>query len=411
MKTKLLTIIFLCLSNIAFAQDSLRITTEVDTFTPPQYVSDYDAFFLKQQPMKTLWKLAANSVIRDYGFLSSEIVIAPEFRIAQGISLNMGFATKTNTVFGELPKTKSTYNFPMQLYLEPRFYLHKKKEIAQGESADNLIGVYTGIRTGVNVGPAIKGETYFGEAVVGSQQLFYLKTMRGLYKNFVDLSVGLGASYNTVEKWKPSFHFQVLYGGLFENLMNSRKNEKIPAICDVFQCFIEEKRLFKIDLMNLMTIADADNLDGGLDIAYEEKIKKSAFSVNVGTNVRGYKFLKGRSKVEGFTIKSYVEPRWYYRMKKEIAKGNSANNLSGFYGALQMGFQHNAYRATVLREVQKTDYFYTHLIWGQQQRILKYLFFEGKFGLGFKSKKTIAYQPFGNSHVSMLFEIKIGLAF
>jgi hypothetical protein len=323
----------------------------------------------------------------------------------------MAFATKSNTVLGEQPKTKSTYNVPIQLYLEPRFYLYKKKEMAQGESADNLIGVYTGIRTGVNVAPAIKGETYFGEAVVGSQQLFYLKTMRGLYKNFVDFSVGLGAAYNMVEKWKPSFHFQVLYGGLFENLINPRKNEKIPAICDVFQCFVEEKRLFKIDLMNLMTIADADNLDGGLDIEYEEKIKKSVFSVNVGANVRGYKFFKGRSKVEGLTLKTYVEPRWYYRMKKDIADGSSANNLSGFYGALQLGFQHNAYRAGVLRDAQKTDYFYTHLVWGQQLRILKYLFFEGKAGLGVKSKKTISYQPFGNSHASMLAEVKIGLAF
>jgi hypothetical protein len=411
MKSKLLIISFLGLSKMLLAQDSLRVTTVVDTFTPPQYVSNYDAFFLKQQPMKTMWKLASNAFIRDYGFYSSEITIAPEFRLAQGISLNMAFAFKTNTVFGEQPKPKSTYNVPIQLYLEPRFYLYKKKEMAQGESADNLIGVYTGIRTGVNVGPAIKGETYFGEAVVGSQQLFYLKTMRGLYKNFVDFSVGLGAAYNTVEKWKPSFHFQVLYGGLFENLINPRKNEKIPAICDVFQCFVEEKRLFKIDLMNLMTIADADNLDGGLDIEYEEKIKKSVFSVTVGANVRGYKFLKGRSKVEGLTLKTYVEPRWYYRMKKDIADGSSANNLSGFFGALQFGFQHNAYRATTLSDVQKTDYFYTHLIWGQQQRLLKFLFFEGKFGLGWKSPKTIAYQLLGNSHASLLAEVKIGLAF
>jgi hypothetical protein len=182
MKSKLLIISFLGVSKILLAQDSLGITTEVDTFTPPQYVSHYDAFFLKQQPMKTMWKVASNGFIRDYGFISGETTIASEFRIAQAVSLNMAFATKTNTVFGEQPKPKSTYNFPMQLYLEPRFYLHKKREMTQGESADNLIGVYTGIRTGVNVGPTIKGETYFGEAVVGSQQLFYLKTMRGCIK-------------------------------------------------------------------------------------------------------------------------------------------------------------------------------------------------------------------------------------
>jgi hypothetical protein len=43
MKRNLLIISFLCLTKIFYAQDSMHITTEVDTFIPPQYLSHFTA--------------------------------------------------------------------------------------------------------------------------------------------------------------------------------------------------------------------------------------------------------------------------------------------------------------------------------------------------------------------------------
>jgi hypothetical protein len=418
MKYLILIINTLCLVNQGFSQDSVSVKSEMDTFKTPQYKSDYDAFFLKQQPQKFMFKMTSNTVIRDNGFTGISLTLSPEFRLAQGVSLNLGVATQSFLIYGLRYEDKSSFNFPIQLFLEPRYYFNKRKEIAKKESADNLIGAYSGLKTGIIVSPTIKGTSYFGEVVLGLQQLFYLKTNRGLYKDMVDLSVGLGALYNTDSKWKPSYHFQVQLGGFLENITKPRlKNNDLPALCDVYQCFVEEKRMLRIDLMNLLNLYGSDNLDGGLDINYEEKIGKSAFSVNFGLNGTGYNFKSNttnNSSVKGYSARLYIESRWYFKMKKEIANGSTASNLSGVYGGLQMGYQINEkdiYEANKLSVLNKSDYFFMNSVFGQQQRILKHLFIETKGGLGLKSKKNITYLPFGNSHFNLLAEIKVGMAF
>jgi hypothetical protein len=416
MKYLILIITLFSLNTIVFSQDSIKIRTEIDTFNTPQYESDYDAFFLKQEPQKFMCKLATSSILRDYGFLSSGFGIIPEFRLAKGVSLNVAFVSQTYYIKDEKIERNSTFNIPIQLYLEPRYYFNKRKEIAQKQSADNLIGNYLGIRTGVSVGPSIKS-TYFAEAVLGSQQLFFLKTYRGLYKDYIDFNLGLGASYNVEQKWKPSYHFQVQLGGFFENFGNLKGNNAIPAMCDVFQCHIQEKRMFRVDLMNLINITNTNNLDGGIDINYEEKIGASTFSVNTGLAGRGYNFklnAVNNIKIKGYSFKAYLEPRWYFKMKKEIANGTSANNLSGEYLALQLGYQNNEknnYENSFLKTIDKSDYFYSYLIFGQQQRILKHFYIEMKGGLGVKSKKNSKNQDFQNSYFTLFSEIKIGLAF
>ena len=48
MKSKVLTIIFLCFTQLAFSQDPLRVETVVDsTFSPPQYFAVYDDVFFE----------------------------------------------------------------------------------------------------------------------------------------------------------------------------------------------------------------------------------------------------------------------------------------------------------------------------------------------------------------------------
>jgi hypothetical protein len=422
MKYLICILIFLGFTTSLFSQDSIKIRTEIDTFSTPQYKSDYDAFFLKQEPKKFMFKVTSSSVLRDYGFLSSGFGFIPEFRLAPGVSLNLAFFSQIYFIRGARIEKENSFNIPIQLYLEPRYYFNKRKEIAKKESADNLIGAYTGLRTGVVAGPNVKGETYFAEAVLGSQNLFFLKTNRGLYKDFVDFNVGLGAAYNTTTKWAPSYHLQVQLGGFFENLGTRNKNNAIPAVCDVFQCFVQEKRMFRVDLMNLLSIQDANNFDGGVDVNYEEKIAQSVFSVTAGLAGRGYNFKinsKNNAQIKGYSYKAYVEPRWYFKMKKEMANGTSANNLSGEYFALQLGYQNNErnnYENSALKTINKNDYFYSYLVFGQQQRILKHFYIETKFGLGVKSKKNLDALILNNgknggTYVGGFLEIKLGLAF
>ncbi len=415
MKYLILIITLFCLNTRVFSQDSIKIRTEIDTFSTPQYQSDYDAFFLKQQPMKMMFKLiTSNAFIRDYGFEKQDFSFIPEFRLAKGISLNIGISYQSYYFKKEETERYNHSNSFAQVYLEPRFYFNKKQEIAQKLSADNLIGAYAGIRTGVLFSSDIK-QTYFGEAVLGLQQLFFTKNNNDFFKNVVDLNCGLGVA-KAAEKWQPSFHLQALFGGLFENYAHTDKSTR-PLLCNVFQCFVEEKQLFKIDLMNLISIVNSNNLNIGLDVNYEQKISNSAFSINTGLNGVLYNFQINsinNKHLKGFTFKGYLEPRWYFNLKEEIANGTSANNLSGQYFALQLGYQNtkkNNFENTALKSVDAADYFYSYLIWGQQQRILKHFFLEGKGGFGAKSKQISDTPLFKNSYFGLLIELKLGLAF
>jgi hypothetical protein len=422
MKYLILTITLFCINTALFSQDSIKIRTEIDTFSTPQYVSDYDAFFLKQEPQKFMFKINSNSIIQDYGFTGSAVAIIPEFRLAQGVSINLGLAAQTYSLGLVKKDNKSNFSLPVQLYLEPRFYFNKRKEIANKTSANNLIGTYAGMRTGVSLGPSIRGQIYFAEAVLGSQQLFFVKAFDRVNKNFADFSLGLGASYNETVKWKPAYHFQILLGGIFQSEVERQKNKTLPAMCDVFQCHIEEKRMLRIDLLNLINITDINNFEGGLDINYEEKISKSTFSINTGFSGRRYNFdinALNNQKIKGISLKGYLEPRWYFSKRKEIASAITANNLSGQYLALQLGYQNNErnnYENRILKSTDKNDYFYSYIVYGVQQRILKHFFFETKFGLGAKSEKNTNFLFFNNdknkgSHVGGFAEVKLGLAF
>ncbi|MDZ7879486.1 MAG: hypothetical protein U5L45_17550 [Saprospiraceae bacterium] len=421
MKYLILTTLLFCLNTMAFSQDSISIRTEIDTFSTPQYESDYDAFFLKKQPYNKLFKFGGSTIFRDYGVFANNISFVLETRLKQGVSLGIGVEMQDYWVRGE--KVNPDRITPMLLYVEPRYYINKAQEIAAKRSADNLMGTYTGMRTGVRISPAFKGATYFSEAVLGLQQVFFQKSRHGLTENYVDVNLGLGAAYNTQQKWAMSYHFQMQLGGFFNNLTGKNTPKKdVSALCNIFRCYEEEKRLLKIDLFNLVNIANSSNSDLGLDVSYEAKINKSAFSANFGLNGVRYNlktFAENDKKIKGYTFKSYIEPRWYYQMKKQIAKGNSANNLSGNYFALQMGYKNyekNNYELNALTKNDKSDYAYAYLVYGHQQRMLKYFFLEYKFGVGAKSEKNLDGLIFNNgknggSNVGGFGEVKLGLAF
>jgi hypothetical protein len=428
MKYLILTIAFFYLNTRVFSQDSIKVRTEIDTFSTPQYESDYDAFFLKQEPQNSLLKFGTTALFRDYGVSAANYAFVLETRIKQGVSINLGFNIQDYSIRGVKNEPKSSPKIPMTFYVEMRNYLNKAREIAEKRSADNLIGTYAGVRTGISISPTFKGTTYFGEGVFGLQQSF-LQRMRPLFTkkavevtNYVDINLGLGVAYNTVQKWSPSYRVQVQFGGLSNLTQKTTPQKDVNAMCDVYRCHEEEKRLFKIDLLNLVSVANSNSADIGLDMNYETKINNSAFSLNLGLNGIRYNLKTSAvndRKIKGYTFKTYLEPRWYHRLRKEIAKGNSANNLSGRYWALQMGYKNyekNNYESNVLTTTNQSDYAYTYLVFGYQQRMLKHFFGEYRFGVGAKSEKNLDGLVLNNgknggSYVGGFGEVKLGLAF
>lgn len=428
MKYLILIIAFFCLNTVVFSQDSIKVRTEIDTFSTPQYRSDYDAFFLKQEPQKILFKFSATNVLRDYGVSSANYTFVSESRIKQGVSINFGFNIQDYSIRGVKTEPKNGFRNPMTLYAEMRHYLNKAREIAAKRSADNLIGTYTGVRTGASISPIFKGTTFFGEGVLGLQQSFLQRMRLPFVKktveatNYIDINLGLGVAYNTMQKWAPSYRVQVQFGSLFSVAEKDVPQRDASTMCNIYRCHEEEKSLFKVDLLNLVNVANSNSADVGLDMSYERKINNSPFSMSLGLNGVRYNLKTSAindKKINGYTFKSYIEPRWYHRLKKQIAKGNSANNLSGSYWGLQMGYKNyekNNYELNTLTTIDKSDYTYAYLVYGYQQRMLKHFFWEYRLGIGAKSEKNLDGLVFNNgknggAYAGGFGEVKLGLAF
>jgi hypothetical protein len=133
-------------------------------------------------------------------------------------------------------------------------------------------------------------------------------------------------------------------------------------------------------------------------IDYERKIATSSFSINTSA-------ILGFSKsidTKGYSIQAGVEPRFYYSLKKNIAKGKSANNLSGAYfsflfnGAFGNGEYLNAWNSkdsTFQTLKWKTNGFTIIPKWGIQKRLFKNGFVD--FSVNFMrfdySKRELTY--------------------
>ncbi len=187
--------------------------------------------------------------------------------------------------------------------------------------------------------------------------------MRIIYSLFFLLtSVGISAQETK------TYHEET---GFFE------KEATVSAYDFVFQTYEETKQLWKLDVTGVLlsppvfsSLFSAFRND--LLLEYERKIGK-AFSINnsvgAGFSYRPQPesaFLIGHNRLRWNVG---LQPRWYFQMKKRIASGASANNLSGNYVGLGWSYAHE--RGT---ESYRNDQHTFGLKYGIQRRI---------FGRGF----------------------------
>jgi hypothetical protein len=100
MKSKLLIALFLGFSQLLVGQDSLKVETSQEAFTPPQYSTAYDDVFMNKKETKWLVKVDALDFmlhlynndaldLRSSGKLP-HISVEFERKIKQNMSLNLG---------------------------------------------------------------------------------------------------------------------------------------------------------------------------------------------------------------------------------------------------------------------------------------------------------------------------------
>ena len=144
--------------------------------------------------------------------------------------------------------------------------------------------------------------------------------------------------------------------------------------------------MWKFGLTNLITELNERLLAGTVAIAYEQKIPKTAFSVETSLAVNG-NINKKKSFVSKndnkYALNIGIMPRYYYDLRKRIAGGKSADNLSGDYFGAKFDYT-TAQKIDDLKVQSKG----VTLLWGSQQRILKRLNFDFWIGYRVASEKA-----------------------
>jgi hypothetical protein len=325
MKSKITLPFLLLFFNQLVAQEV--ITTEVqDSFKTPQYEVVYDDVFLSKKETKSLFKVDFLPILNALNeFVPGKRGLGLEFehKIGKHFSLNSG-------LFAGIGLLERNSDKPLSLIIEPRWYFSQK--------ANNLNGEYISLKTEITkeFSENIKG-TYSNTSLnVGLQ--------RRVYNNwFANFHVGLNYFHSDNDKVTYKFNKTLsLIGDFTMGLSFGGGKKSTIQSCDVFNCFEEEKSLFKVDLRGLLIGVSQYGFTSQPIIAYEHKLNTS-WSLNHEVRSKLNVVFKQdpfgfNNYNNNFVITYNIEPRYYYNMKKRIAEGKSSNNLSGNYFSLSTGY-------------------------------------------------------------------------
>jgi hypothetical protein len=441
MKSKILTISILCFSKILLAQDSMRVETVVDTaFKTPQYIAAYDDVFLSHQETKWLLKADLIGLLgiiegkNRYGTYTFSKPIGLEFehKLSKTLSINTGISGHS-----QLGYTQGA------LLLEPRWYFNKNKLAADNPLIDNLNGSYLSLRAKATR-RFLTNENLPYERKPWSLKLNYGIQKRVFNNFYVNYRVGMGYGLrenllvasriieDQGEDWffDSDFTLGLAFGG---------GKKKVVNTCDLFRCFETEKSLWKFDITKLVPSFNNFFQASDLSMAYEFKLGQSkAWSMNIGFDGylsrlhfgNAYSSVIGAPKKHNFyTAIGYfsLAPRYYYNINKNIAKGISANNLSGCYLSLEIGLGMSAPSQSINIGGQSASVFIANqdynlanswkIIpkWGVQKRLFKRGFVDFSFAPYWYQETTKSLHPLLNhqykNHNFFKSDFKIGFAF
>ncbi len=394
MRYLFLIIPLLSFNSIAFSQDSISVRTEIDTFSQSNYEGQFDYVFARKEPKKQLFKLGLLALVSNghAELLSYERKISKD--VSLHFSLNRLYSSgltgirNVGTGFQEYDSTFYNSTPLFSFSFEPRWYFNMKKDILNGLVANNFHGSYVGFRTSYELKPSfsfnfdsLDGSFSFRNRTnqyIANEVCFGLQR-RILKRQYIDFSVGTGVR-TRIKTRRPTdedavqwiFNYRLAYGLILNK--KSPKTIDNGAKCEALRCFEEERSMWKIGLTNLVSELNERLLTGSLVLAYEQKIPKTFFSVEtsleIGGNINAKKsYVSKNDNKYAFGIG--IMPRHYYKMKKKIARGESADNLSGVYWGVRFDYI-TAQKLDNLK-VQSTG---ATLLWGSQQRVLDHLNFD-----------------------------------
>ncbi len=434
-----------CASLFGQTEDTtfLSVGEEIAIHQKPRFMERYDEVFRTMDPARWMfrWDLTGGYETGTALNLDIEHKLSPAFSLQFAYGLGgtnrydsislVAPSPNPDTLFYFTPSTSLTIH---RFGLQSRWHYDMARRMKAGLSANNFSGNYFGLELAYTTfGPGLSGE----EARFASDQVtaaLRWGLQRRLFRySFLDVSFGLGARHSS--GFDQGVLGQRSYWDFFANtqfslglaLFTPKAEKKRVEYCDVLRCFREENQIFKIDLYNLVKIRDKNNLRGEASLAWERKFGQSPFSVELLGFVKarkeegsaGENYQYGYS---GWGFGGHIQPRFYYSLKKRIAKGKSGNNLSGAYLALHTALERNTEKRTeIIRDFNSdfegtVDYLRIGPMWGLQHRIFKTGFIDLNFGFvagserqdGVKDSNKYTYEALNFEFIGNL---RIGLAF
>lgn len=425
-----ISLVFLAAQFVQAQTDTLTTMHRVvnEAFEPPKFAEANDYVFMKQVPTPHLLKIGLfnpDNNRRAQGLNSNRgtaLNIDFEQKLGQAFSFNasldFAFENALTLDFGEgLFFNPDEFRFNrIGISLEPRYYLGMKRKVKEGLQADNLSGQYIGLKVRYFGTQGLEDDfdpttisTWFSNSTWPNQDGFEANLQFGIQRRvlkygYLDFQVGVGMIHHqaitysrngenrlipTAERgWHPQITTNITYGVAF-----GPGEPEEGRQCDVMLCHTEENNLFKINLARAIPQTSTNGskyFNAGIGIAFEQKIGQSPISIQAElTADYSYNLNNGLTLLEWA-----LEPRYYYNLKRRIAQGRSANNLSANYFALR--YSQSSIYASELTSIN-TETFITP-VWGFQRRLFK--------------RGYIGYQvgPMLGTKFSIRSEFQVGLA-
>lgn len=426
--TTFLTATLTCTSAFCQKADSVFVSIGQDTgsLETQRFADRYAEVFGTYEPSRWLFKLDATSLVPAFILVPNEsntnfeetgLRLDAEYKISRDLSLNvsygLGFSGDGNVIrFRDF--SLDAHHFRV----EPRWYYNMSRRIREGRSANNFSGNYFGIEFAQTTRIGVSADFEYRTATVryGIQ--------RRLFRyGYFDMSYGLGMRATP----QTAYHqgSTQLFGdarlgiGLALAAPKSTRTKKFDQ-CDVLQCFREESRMWKIDLFNLFRIVRTGFVEGSLRTAVEQKIGGSPFSVEAQLQMDGSYLDQPALITHSLGTGGHLQSRYYYNLKRRIARGKSGNNLSGGYVAWQADWHqsHTTYKGLNVDGVKtKQTETYTQMhtgpLLGIQYRIFEKGFIDFNLGAAMGTEKTSfkgTIHPFGDL-IYLTSALRIGVAF
>ena len=313
---------------------------------------------------------------------------------------------------------------------EVRWYYRMKKQVKKGIQASNLAGPYLGLN--------YRWAHYRKDVVQNSVNNVYggllmLGIQHRLFKyGYFDLGYGVGVTRPEKDPANdnPALFSSALRVQLGFALSGSKQQSaKAGNYCEFLRCFREERRMFKLDLLNLVDFYGYQGYQRVFlrpNLAFEQKIGQSAYSIESQLNLElGYSHTKSIYTTIPYTgtfvdLEWVIQPRHYFQMKRNIAKGKAGNNLNGLYWGLHTGLKtgRSKYGSNIVAgNLIVTKGYDLALVFGCQYRFLKRGFVDLYVGAGkgytheaLKDNKALISES-SRQGLLLLGKFRVGVAF